>query len=516
VILDVAGSSPVGRPNRPRAMSPRETLRGLALLTCAEMAKADAYAIAHGVPGIDLMEAAGSAVAATVMRRHRRRNVVVLCGPGNNGGDGFVAARHLREAGWPVRLVLIGDRQALKGDAARAAEAWTGEVEPWSHDALTGHPLIVDALFGAGLSRAIEGQAAAAVDRINADDLAVVAVDVPSGLHGDSGVVMGRALRATSTVTFFRSKLGHHSVEGLRRCGDLQVVDIGIPTESFEKVRQTAWLNSPMLWRHVLRRDDVADHKYARGHLTILGGPLATGASRLAAVAGRRAGAGLVTIAAMQSTIPALQAAEPGNLIVEADDGTMFGHLLADERRNAVLIGPGSGVNERTRDAVLAALAKRRSVLLDADAISVFAGEPNRLFGAIDGPTLLTPHEGEFRRLFPGIDGKDGKVERVRRAAALSGATVLLKGADTVIAAPDGRVVVNTHASPALATAGSGDVLAGIAGGLLAQGVTPLAAAAAAAWIHGECARRFGRPGLIAEDLLGLIPEALHQVCTFN
>ncbi len=517
MILDVAGSSPVGRPNRPRTMPPRDTLRdllpsaGLALLTCAEMAKADAYAIAHGVPGIDLMEAAGRAVAVTVMQCYARHDVVVLCGPGNNGGDGFVAARHLQEAGWPVRLVLVGDRTALKGDAASAAGAWKGKVETWSDGLLAGRPLVVDALFGAGLSRPIEGQAAVAIDRINAGDLPVIAVDMPSGLHGDTGEVMGRALSAVRTVTFFRPKPGHYSVEGLRRCGDLQVIDIGIAPIAIAEVKPDAWLNAPILWRHVLRRDDVADHKYARGHLTILGGSLATGAARLAAVAGRRAGAGLTTIAAMQSTIPALQAAEPGNLIVEADDGTMFERLLADERRNAVLIGPGSGLNERTKDAVLAALSKRRSVLLDADAISVFAAEPDRLFGAIDGPTLLTPHEGEFRRLFPGIDGKGGKLERVRRAAALSGATILLKGPDTVVATPDGRAVINVHASPALATAGSGDVLAGIAGGLLAKGATPFAAAAAAAWIHGECACRFGPPGLIAEDLPGLIPAALQQ-----
>ena len=522
MILDVAGSSPVGRPNRPRTMPPRDTLRdllpsvGFVLLTSAEMAKADAYSIAHGVPGIDLMEAAGRAVAVTVMQFYARHDVVVLCGPGNNGGDGFVAARHLQEAGWPVRLVLIGDRTALKGDAARAADAWKGKVETWSDGLLAGRPLVVDALFGAGLSRPIEGQAAVAIDRINAGDPPVIAVDVPSGLHGDTGEVMGRALRAVRTVTFFRAKPGHYSVEGLRRCGDLQVIDIGIPPAAIAEVKPRAWLNAPILWRHVLRRDDVADHKYARGHLTILGGSLATGAARLAAVAGRRAGAGLTTIAAMQSTIPALQAAEPGNLIVESDDGTMFERLLADERRNAVLIGPGSGVNERTKDAVLAALSRRRSILLDADAISVFAAEPNRLFGAIDGPTLLTPHEGEFRRLFPGIDGKGGKLERVRRAAALSGATIMLKGPDTVVATPDGRAVINVHASPALATAGSGDVLAGIAGGLLAQGATPLAAASAAAWIHGECARRFGRPGLIAEDLPSLIPETLQLACTIN
>lgn len=522
MILDVAGSSPVGRPNRPRAMPPRVSLRDLAakdthaLLSCAEMAQADAFAIAGGVSGGRLMEAAGRGVAETVMLRHARRPVVALCGPGNNGGDGFVAARHLRQAGWPVRVALIGERGMLKGDAAGAAGAWDGPVERWSDGLLDGHPLVIDALFGAGLARPIDGEAGAAIDRVNATGLPVISVDIPSGLHGDTGEVLGRAMRAECTVTFFRAKPGHYSVEGLRRCGALRIVDIGIPPSAIAAVGPQAWLNAPALWRHLLRRDDVADHKYARGHLTILGGAPSTGAARLAALAARRAGAGLVTIAAMRAAMPVFQAAEPGNLIVEADDGATFAKLLADERRNAILIGPGSGVNERTRDAVQAALACGRSVILDADAISAFAEGPDRLFGLISGPTLMTPHDGEFRRLFPDLAGKADKLGRVRRAAARSCATILLKGPDTVIAAPDGRAVINVHASPALATAGSGDVLSGIAGGFLAQGLAPLAAAAAAAWVHGECPRQFGRPGLIAEDLAGLLPEALRRACAVN
>ncbi|WP_298307726.1 NAD(P)H-hydrate dehydratase, partial [Reyranella sp.] len=267
---------------------------------------------------------------------------------------------------------------------------------------------------------------------------------------------------------------------------------------------------------HLLRREDIGDHKYARGHLTILAGPHATGAARLAALAARRVGAGLVTIAGFRSTMTAYQAAEPGNLVVEADDGPMFARLLEDERRNAVLIGPGSGVIDRTKDAVLAALDARRRVVLDADAITVFSGDPDLLFGRIAGPTVLTPHEGEFRRLFPDLAGQTGKLERARQAAARSGATVLLKGPDTVIAEPDGRAVINVHASPALATAGSGDVLAGLIGGLLAQGLTPFAAAAAAAWLHGECALQFGHPGLIAEDLPAQLPRVLRSLSTFN
>jgi ADP-dependent NAD(P)H-hydrate dehydratase / NAD(P)H-hydrate epimerase len=524
VILDVAGSIPVGRPNRPRALAPSRLARfelivrelaphdDLALLSCAEMARADAAAIAGGVPGTALMEAAGRAVADAVLGRYRPRPVVVLCGPGNNGGDGLVAARHLQEAGWPVRVGLLGAHSALKGDAAWAAQAWRGPVEALALVLLDGRPLVVDALFGAGLRRPIEGVAGETIDRINHEALTVVAVDVPSGLHGDSGEVMGRAPFAERTVTFFRAKPGHYSLEGLRRCGALKVADIGIPSAVLAEIAPRTWLNGPALWRHHLQRDGLADHKYARGHLTILGGATATGAARLAALAGRRSGAGLATIATPRSAMAIYQAGEPGNLVVACEDGGAFARLLEDERRNAVLIGPGAGVNERTRVSVLAALATHRAVVLDADAITTFAQTPARLFDAIKGPTLLTPHEGEFRRLFPDLAKVPAKVERVRQAARVSGATVLLKGPDTVIAAPDGRAVINVHAPSSLATAGSGDVLAGIAGALMAQGLAPLAAAAAAAWLHGESAFRFRRPGLIAEDLIDGLPDALQAV----
>ena len=473
---------------------------------------ADAAAIAGGAAGVDLMEAAGRAVAETVLERHLPRPVVVLCGPGNNGGDGLVAARHLHAAGWPVRVASLGDRAALRGDAAWAAQSWKGPVEPLRAGLVDGHPLMIDALFGAGLGRPIEGAAAELIDKMNREALQVVAVDVPSGLHGDSGEVMGRAPVAECTVTFFRAKPGHYSVEGLRRCGVLKIADIGVPCSVLEAINPQLWRNAPALWREHLLFNDPATHKYARGHLTILGGAVATGAARLAATAARRAGAGLVSIAAQRAVMAIYQAAEPGNLITEVGEGGDFACLLADERRNAILVGPGSGVNERTRDSVAAALATGRAVVLDADAITVFSADPSSLFEAIRGPVLLTPHEGEFRRLFPDLSALPGKVERAREAACCSGATVLLKGPDTVIAAPDGRAVINTHAPATLATAGSGDVLAGIAGGLMAQGLAPLAAGSAAAWLHGDCAFRFERPGMIAEDLIDRIPEALAAV----
>ena len=513
MILDVAGSSPVGRPNRPLTMAEPSKLRDLrprdeaVLLTCAEMAAADAATIASGTPATVLMEAAGRAVAAAVSERYRRQPILVLCGPGNNGGDGFVAASCLQAAAWPVRLGLLGESAKLKGDAAWAASRWQGATERASLELLDNRPLVIDALFGAGLARPIDGVAASLIARIGHAGCSVVAVDVPSGLHGDSGEIMGSAPRADLTVTFFRGKPGHYSLNGLRLCGELRIFDIGIRSSVLANIGSRLWLNEPALWP--LRRQALADHKYARGHLTILGGAIATGAARLAALAGRRSGAGLATIVSPQDAMSVYQAAEPGNLVVAGDDRQTFASLAADERRNAFLIGPGCGVNERTRDAVLAALATRRSVLLDADAITAFADRPTELFEAIGGPVLLTPHEGEFRRLFPDLSGVAGKVDRARQAARRSGATVLLKGPDTVIAAPDGRAVITVHAPPSLATAGAGDVLAGIAGGLMAQGLAPLAAGAAAAWLHGESAFRFGKPGLIAEDLIAALPQAL-------
>lgn len=477
----------------------------LALLSCAQMGAADAAAIASGTAGTVLMEAAGKAVARAIAERYRKQAVLVLCGPGNNGGDGFVAARHLAAMGWPVTLARVPEAGELRGDAAWAAGLWQGAVARPSLDLLDGRPLVIDALFGAGLTRPVGGAAADLIAKMNAERLTVVAVDVPSGLHGDSGEVMGVAPHAELTVTFFRAKPGHYSLEGLRRCGSLCVADIGIPAAVLDKIAPRLWRNEPPLWAEALRRGDPGDHKYARGHLTILGGDSATGAARLAALAARRAGAGLVTIASRAAAAAIYRAAEPGNLVTTLD----VERLLEDPRRNAFLIGPGSGVNGRTREATLAVLAARRAVVLDADAVTVFADDPVRLFSAIVGPVLLTPHEGEFRRVFPDLAAVAGKVERVRTAARRSGATILLKGADTVVASPDGRAVINVHAPASLATAGSGDVLAGIAAGLVARGLGPLTAGAAAAWLHGECAYRFTRPGLIAEDLVERVPEAL-------
>ncbi len=479
-----------------------------ALLSVDEMYRADAAAAASGVPSLSLMEAAGRSVAAAIRRRWRPRPVAVLCGPGNNGGDGFVVARLLQADGWPVRLGLLGDAGKLRGDAAVNAGRWRGPVRPLDDALLLARePLIVDALFGAGLARPLDGRVAELLDEIGRRGLDVVAIDVPSGVHGDTGQVLGTAPYCRLTVTFFRGKPGHLLLPGRELCGELVIADIGIPEMVLGPIAPRTFANGPDLWSAAFPRLQAGGNKYGRGHALLLAGGM-TGASRLAADAARRIGAGLVTVAASAAVRPLVAGGSPGTITAGCDDGDDWSRLLADERKNALLLGPGAGVNAQTRAKVLAALATRRPCVLDADALTVFRDDPAALFAAIDGPCVLTPHEGEFGRLF----SEDGdKLSRTRAAARRSGAVVLLKGADTVIAASDGRAAINADAPPDLATAGSGDVLAGMICGLLAQGMPPFEAAAAAAWLHGRCAAAHGA-GLIAEDLAPELPALLQRL----
>lgn len=471
------------------------------LLTVDQMYRADALAIAGGVPGAVLMEAAGWAVARAVRLEVGRCRVAVLCGPGNNGGDGFVAARLLARQGWPVRLALLGRLEDLRGDARLMAERWQGPVLPLEPGVLEGCGAVVDALFGAGLTRPLEGAALAMVAEIGRRRLPVIAVDVPSGLDGDSGAVLGAAAQAQATVTFFRKKPGHCLLPGRSLCGRVIVAEIGIPAAVLDDIRPALFENGPGLWR--LPRPAPDAHKYARGHVLVLGGDTMTGAARLAARAARRIGAGLVTIAAPPDALAVYLAGDPGAIVLP---DAPFAALLADGRRNALLLGPGAGVGESLRAKILAALSTGRPTVLDADALTAFAADADTLFAKLSAAVLLTPHDGEFRRLFGDIPGS--RLQRARAAARRSGAVVLLKGGDTVVAHPDGRAAITTDAPASLATAGSGDVLAGMAVGLMAQGLDTFAAANAAAWLHGAAARQAG-PGLIAEDLAEAVREVL-------
>ena len=479
----------------------------IALLDVRQMGEADRLTIAAGTPAVVLMENAGKSVADEIQRRWSARPITVLCGPGNNGGDGFVVARHLADAGWPVRLALLGPIGHLKGEALHHAELWTQAVEPLPSSALQGAELVVDAIFGAGLSRALAGPAAETLASVARMGLPIIAIDVPSGVMGDTGEALG-ATAAVLTVTFFRKRPGHLLLPGRALCGELVVTDIGTPPEVLAEIVPNTFENDPGLWLAELPRPRDGGNKYTRGHALISGGYPMTGAARMAARAAARAGAGLVTIAVPEVALPIYAAALTSIMVHPLAAPEDFNPLLDDRRITAMLIGPGAGAGEATRARALAMLATGRPVLLDADAITSFQDDPPALDAAITGPCVMTPHDGEFRRVF---DPSGDKLTRTRAAARRSGAVIVLKGADTVIAAPDGRAIVNSNAPPTLATAGSGDVLSGIVLGLMAQGMTPFLAAAAGVWLHGAAATAFG-PGLMAEDLPDLVPGVLRHL----
>jgi hydroxyethylthiazole kinase-like uncharacterized protein yjeF len=485
------------------------------LLTTAEMAEADRLTIAAGTAGAVLMENAGRAIADAVQAHYTgARRIVVVAGPGNNGGDGYVAARLLAERGYDVRVDTVGDPARLKGDAAGAAEQWTGETQAAEPGGLAGADLIIDALFGAGLDRPAEGSPRAMIEAMNASGAPVIAVDLPSGINGSTGIVMGAAVKAARSVTFFRRKPGHLLLPGRLHCGPIEVADIGIPASVLGQVRPRTFVNAPGLWGRQFPIPKVDGHKYARGHAVVVSGGIAsTGAARLAARGALRAGAGLCTIASPPNAVAVNAAANLAIMVRSVDGAEALVDFLSDERRNAVVIGPGGGVGAPTREMVLAALKAKPAAVLDADALTSFADDPSVLFAATaarQAGVVLTPHEGEFSRLFNKtgeIPETGSKLERARAAARISNAVVLLKGPDTVVASPEGQATIAENAPPWLATAGAGDVLAGFIAGLLAQGMSAFEAASAAAWLQGDAAQDIG-PGLISED----IPEAVPAV----
>ncbi|QDY99646.1 NAD(P)H-hydrate dehydratase [Nitratireductor mangrovi] len=495
------------------------------LLTPAEMSEADRLAIAGGPSnGYGLMCRAGAAIAAAILARYpASRHFHVLCGPGNNGGDGLVVARLLADAGCPV-TAYQDDSPRPGTDAAMALAALELRTRPLEVFYAGGDDLVVDAMFGAGLTRPLQGNFARAVERANASGAAVLAVDLPSGLSGDSGQVLGGiAIRADMTVTFFRRKPGHLLLPGRSLCGETVVADIGIADEALTTIGPKLWQNNPRLWQMHLPRPTENGHKYSRGHVaSFSGGPSATGAARLAAMAAARAGAGAVTVVSPGSAMSVNAAHLTAIMLRRADRVDELADFVNSRKVAGAVIGPGFGVGEHCRNFV-SALNRLRGeevlgLVLDADALTSFEEEPEALFALLAKgtssvqPAVLTPHEGEFGRLFPDLAGAmRSKVERAREAASRCTSVVILKGPDTVVASPDDRAVINAHASPYLATAGSGDVLAGLVAGFLAQGMPSFEAACAAVWIHGDCSLRFG-PGLTADDLPGLIPTTLRQL----
>jgi hydroxyethylthiazole kinase-like uncharacterized protein yjeF len=488
------------------------------VLTPAEMARADAVTIAMGRSGLDLMEAAGGAVADVVLRTYpQARNVLVLCGSGNNGGDGFVVARRLAQAGMAVRVMGLAPKDQMAGDAALVAASWPGPVDNLSPD--IGRPdLVIDALLGAGLARDVTSTLAEVIGAVTGAGIPVVAVDLPSGIDGTSGAVRGCAFQAHHTVTFARLKPGHLLLPGRAFCGHRHLMDIGISDDTIASIGTKVFANRPQLWLDHLPRAAAAEHKYTRGHVGVItGAATSTGAARLAIRAAFRAGAGLVTAIAAADAAPVLAAALEGPMLQIADSPEGLCRLIGERKISCVVAGPGGGVGAMTREKVLAALSQDVDAVLDADALTSFAACAGDLMTCLrerGREAVLTPHTGEFGRLFDEVLGQiagTSKLELALQAARLSGAVVLIKGADTVVASPDGRASIADNAPPWLATAGAGDVLAGMIAGLLAQGMPAFEAASGAVWMHGTAAANFG-PGLVAEDLPDCLPAVLRPL----
>jgi len=558
------------------------------LLTAAQMRAIEQAAIESGdVTGLELMERAGRGVVEAIFEEWpeldeagyvaggqppdprgisgNRKRAVVLCGPGNNGGDGFVVARLLQGRGWEVEVFLYGDAEKLPPDAKVNYERWLeiGAVEAWNDEQVrssfesdeTHQILVVDALFGTGLTRPMPSNTDEAwagfmpsalgymSSSIGGDKF--VAIDIPSGICSDSGKDFG-ALPTHLTVAFHRAKVGHFMSEGCEGyggvvgCNKIVIKDIGLegnarPQAEAERPPMGAVGRCPAVPpdervqlverpRFALGKFDQ-HHKYSHGHAMVLtGGSGKTGAARLAARGALRVGAGLVTLGVPPSAQQEVACQITALMLTRVGDAKALDVVLADQRINALCLGPGLGL-ERARDLVPVVLAAKRATVLDADALSAFADDPEALFQMLHENCVLTPHGGEFTKLFPDVAAKlaavptkgpaYSKVDATREAAARAGCVVLYKGADTVIAAPDGRCSVNAavyeRAAPWLATAGSGDVLAGFITGLLARGFAPMAAAETGAWLHVECARAFG-PGLIAEDLPEMLPQVLRAL----
>lgn len=483
------------------------------ILSVEQMYEADRLTIEGGISGLELMENAGQGITAHIEKGWDKCSVLILCGPGNNGGDGYVVARALSEAGWPVRVCAYGDPAKLKGDALAMYKAFTGEVHDWSAVDLSEADLVVDALFGAGFRGQLPPDIVEVFAAVNVVKIPVVAVDVPSGVNGSSGEVSDGTPACNLTVSFFRCKIGHLLYPAKFYLGVLEIIDIGIPDNVLDKISCQSSENDPDTWRGRLQQLSPTGHKYDRGHGAVVGGGMSsTGAARIAAKAALRVGAGAVTVVTPPSALLPYSIALEAVMVTAINDADDFKDWLVTKRIGSVLIGPGGGVHERTRAFVLAALQTDGTVILDADALTVFKDNPAILFDQISrktvGQVVLTPHEAEFKRLF-NVDGSAD--QRCQQAADQSGAVVLLKGASTVIAEPKGRLVINTNAPPWLATAGSGDALAGIITGLTAATTDVYEAVCAAVWIHGEAANKFG-PGLIAEDIEAEIPGVLSDL----
>ncbi len=478
------------------------------ILTSAEMKKADLAAIESGTPALELIRSAAAGLAQSIRSNMPPGRVLFLCGTGNNGADGFIAAEMLRAAGWDIRVACLVKPKELKGDAAKSAKEFTGEIESLNSN-LSVHStdLIIDAVFGTGFAGALPPELVILFDKIRSKKIPVIAADVPSGMNATTGEIAEGTLKPAMTVVFCRKKIAHVLQPARSFCGRLHLVMVPIPDADIAALGTQTFENTPALWLNDFPFPKPEMHKYDRGHVVVYGGADRTGAACLAAHAAQRSGAGVVSITAGTAESALIYKLYRASLMVDtwqtADD---FKTLLRDERKNVVVIGPGAGAEGKTKDAVLAALDFNKTCVLDADALTAFKDDPAVLFKKLSPRHILTPHAGEFDRLFGELPGS--KLARARLAAKTANAIVILKGSDTVIAAPDGTAVINTNAPPILAVAGAGDVLAGLISGFAAQGMSSFMASIAAVWLHAAAGKSHGA-GLTAEDIIHHIPQTL-------
>jgi len=494
----------------------------------------------YGVIGPILMENAGRGAALVVLESAREHPgpIVIVCGKGNNGGDGFVIARHLANAGLAPRVALLGRRADLGGDARLnadilAAMDWPIAEIPGGADAVAGilacSAIVVDAIFGTGLEREVEGIHRTAIEAINNSGAHVIAVDLPSGLDADTGRALGVAVRASRTATFACLKRGLVVHPGVDLAGEVTVVDIGAPARIAGEVGTDGVLLDAAEIEGILRPRAADTHKGTYGHLLLVAGsPGRTGAALMAGLAALRSGAGLVTLAVPGSILPAMDRDKPLEVMLEPlldtiDDPVGDAQIARLDAliagKTAAGFGPGSGVTG-SMGAILRALLERASMplVVDADGITLLAGMEPEALGSRRHPTVLTPHPGEMGRLMSRSTA-DVQAERIpiaREHARRTGAHIVLKGARTVIAAPDGRIAVNPTGNPGMASGGSGDVLTGIVGGLLAQGIDAWGASTLGAYVHGQAgdraAERMGETALLATDILDAMPSVLTEL----
>ena len=490
------------------------------LLTPEEMGNADHLAATlNREDSFKLMERAGQAIADIVLNDYRQcRTIAVLCGPGNNGGDGYMAAHILKSHGFEPTIFALGTPRA-GSDAEKAAALWGAKHLAFDNfSSPQDFDVVIDALYGAGLDRPLEQSLQEKLKRLNESGIPVIAVDLPSGVFGQNGAIKGEAVKASTTVTFFRLKPGHVCYPGRLQCGEIRLADIGIPEKVLETIKPTRFINFPSLWLKNWPELDYDTHKYRRGHAVVFSGhQSSTGAARLAAHAAARSGAGLVTIVSPEDALLVHEMHLTSIMLKEMGSDAEILDFLENRKVRSVILGPAFGSLERALSIIKVVLLKSKifTLVLDADALTAMAGKGEEIFALIkQSPVnvILTPHEGEFQRVFPSVAHMEdlSRIEKAAKAATVSGSVVVYKGADTIIASPDGRLAVNVNGTPFLATAGAGDVLSGIIGGLSAQKMLPFEAACAGAFLHARCAEHFGH-GMIAEDIVSAIPLVLSE-----